>query len=753
MTVLTQRRPTSHRAGGHDGTGRQHRTKTPTLIQMEAVECGAACLGIVLAHYGRIVPLEELRVMCGVSRDGASAKNIVDAARSYGLASRGFRMDIEDLAKQPGPSVIFWAFQHFMVLEGVTERFGRRYAYVNDPASGPRRMDFEEFDSGYTGIVITFAPEPSFTTGGRKTPLWRSLRQGWGSSGGLLALALLASALLVVPGIVAPAYTRIFIDSILGAGQGALGGLLFAMLLTASVLFVLTEIQQRAFITLYTKLSVTSTPSFFRHLLRLPIEFFLQRQPAELARRVRSNNVIADLLSRDLAATVVSLALVVFYAAVMLSYDVLLCVIGVGVAVLNLGILRWVARLRTDAVARLRADRGKLASTTINTLRVIETVKASGTEAPSFARWAGFQAKVCNLEQRLGEPTIYLTAAPPALATLNSGLILLVGGVKAMTGAITVGLLVAFQSLLTALSRPVTQLTNLGERLQDITADVDRIRDVMSHPVDEEFADPADRPTRGGQAAVGQTAPRASPTALLSGEVSVQNVTLGYGPLASPVLSGLSFELQPGRRTAIVGESGSGKSTVGRLLAGTYRPQSGRLLFDGLDRKEISRLHMATSIAFVEQDVFLFEGTIRDNLTLWDGSVPADAVVSALRDAEIYDVVARRPGGVDSRVTEGGANFSGGQRQRLGLARALVRCPTVLVLDEATSALDVETERRVDDNLRRRGCACLIIAHRLSTIRDCDEIIVLRGGRVVERGVHANLMRRNGEYARLVTSA
>ena len=719
--------------------GKGRRVRTPTVIQMEAVECGAAALAIILAHHGKIVPLEELRVVCGVSRDGASAKSIVQAARRYGLAGRGFRMELDDLATIEHPTIIFWAFQHFLVVEGMGEKFGRKVVYVNDPASGPRRMDIEEFDGGYTGIVLTFEKTPEFRSGGSKESLFASLRSRWGRSGGLLVLALLASLLLVVPGIVTPAYTRIFIDLFLTGGGSSLAPLVIAMVLTAAALFVLTEIQQRSFITMYTKLSVTSTPAFFRHLLRLPVEFFLQRQPAELTRRVRANTVVADLLSRDVATTVVSLLLVVFYAAVMLTQDVVLSLIGVLIAALNVMVLRWVARLRTDSVARLRADRGKLTAATINTLRLIETVKASGTEPQAFRRWGGFQAKVANLEQQLGVPTILLTAVPPALATINSGLILLIGGLKAMDGAISVGLLVAFQALVINLSRPVTQLTNLGECLQDITADVDRIRDVMAHDEDPVFSSPAEIDEESLQ--------------LLTGHVRIENLTFGYGPLSAPVLTDLSFALQPGRRTALVGDSGSGKSTVGRIVAGTYGARSGRILFDGAERKSFGRIQLAKSVAFVEQDVFLFEGTVRENLTLWDDTVPEEAVIAALRDADMYDVIARRPGGIDSAVREGGANFSGGQRQRLAIARALVHQPTVLIMDEATSALDGETEQRVDDNLRRRGCACLIIAHRLSTVRDSDEIIVLSAGRVAEQGRHEQLMSARGEYFRLVTSA
>lgn len=740
-------------ATAQEQTGRPaRRVRTPTLLQMEAVECGAACLGILLAHHGRVVPLEELRVACGVNRDGSSAKSVLDAGKRYGLVGRGFRMELTDLFALPTPSIVYWAFQHFLVLEGTSRRWGRRRVHVNDPATGPRTMELSDFDSGYTGVVLTLVPGENFRSGGRRPSMWAGLRERWGRSHGLLPLALLASLLLIVPGLVAPAFTRIFIDNTLAGSDTHLGGLLFAMALSSAVLVVLTEIQQRSFTTLYGKLALTSTPAFFRHLLRLPVNFFLQRQPAELARRIRSNTTIADLLSRDIATTAVSLVLVVFYAGLMLSYDVNLSLIGVGMAVLNLGVLRWVSRVRTDAVARLQADRGRLQSVTISTLAMIETVKATGMEADSFARWSGYHGKVANLQQRLGIPTSVLTAAPPMLAMVNSGAILLVGGLKAINGSISIGLLVAFQALLAGLSRPVGQLTNLGERLQDLTADVDRIRDVMNQQPDPQLAD-QDQDGTCTAATDPDQADEPARSGLLAGHLLIRDLTVRYGPLAPPALSGFDLVMPPGFRVAVVGGSGSGKSTVARAVAGIYPHQTGDVLFDGKPRSAHSRLTLSTSIAVVDQDLFLFEGTIRDNLTLWDDTVPTEDIVAALRDAELYDVVGRRPGGIDSPVAERAANFSGGQRQRLAIARALVRNPTVLILDEATSALDGETERRVVDNIRRRGCSCLIIAHRLSTIRDCDEIVVLAAGRVVERGQHRTLMDLGGEYHRLVTAA
>ncbi|NUS08425.1 MAG: NHLP family bacteriocin export ABC transporter peptidase/permease/ATPase subunit [Nonomuraea sp.] len=707
---------------------------------MEAVECGAASLAMVLGYHGKFVPLEELRSACGVSRDGAKASSVVAAARRYGLIARGFQMEAEDLRSLTRPAIVFWAFQHFMVLEGVRSRFGRKAVAVNDPAGGPRMIDWDDFDSGFTGVVLTFEPGPDFRPGGRPTRVGQALLARRMPSGRALPLVLLASLLLVVPGIIGPAFSRVFIDRILtGRDPGYLVPLLFGMGVTAVVVFVLTSVQRHYLLRLEIRLSLVSSARFFRHLLRLPVEFFLQRRPAEVAKRVQANDSVAEILSRDLAVTLVNLVLVLFYAAVLIRYDLLLGLVGVAMALLNILVLRQVSRARTDAVAALRADLGNLTSTTFNTLQLVETVKATGAEPTAFQRWAGFLAKAVTAKQRLGVATATLTVVPPLLAGINSGLILLIGGLRVVDGVISVGMLVAFQTLLNALSRPVTQLTNLGGQLQDISADICRLYDVEKYPMARTFER--------------RREPSKSLDGRLDGRLEFADVTFGYNALAAPVVRNLSFTLVPGRRVAIVGNSGSGKSTAGKLAAGLYVPTSGQVLLDDLPRDELPRVVVAASVAYVDQDITLFEGTVRDNLTLWSDDVPDEVAVSALRDAALFDLIAARPGGLNSRVLEGGRNLSGGQRQRLELARALSIQPTLLILDEATSALDPETERIIADNLRRRGCGCLIIAHRLSTVRDADEIIVLDRGEVVERGRHAGLLALDGHYAELLRSS
>ncbi|WP_086734619.1 NHLP family bacteriocin export ABC transporter peptidase/permease/ATPase subunit [Streptomyces glaucescens] len=714
--------------------GRRRTVRTPTVLQMEAVECGAASLAMVLGHYGRHVPLEELRIACGVSRDGSRASNLLKAARSYGLTAKGMQMDLAALAEVEAPAVLFWEFNHYVVYDGMGRRFGRRGVWVNDPGKGRRFVPMEDFDGSFTGVVLVMEPGEDFTRGGRRPGVLGAMPARLRGTAGTLPAAVLASLLLVLVGAAVPALSRTYIDMFLIGGQTSLLGVLFTSMGACVLLtLVLTWLQQANLHHGRIISSTLSSARFLRHLLRLPVTFFSQRSPADLVQRLQSNDAVAETLARDLAAAGVDAVVVVLYAVLLYTYDPQLTFVGVGVALLNIVAMRVVIRLRATRTAKLRADNARLTNTAYSGLQLIETMKATGGEDGYFRKWAGQHATTLEEQQRLGVPSAWLGVVAPTLATLNSALILWIGGLRAIEGHISVGLLVAFQALVTRFTAPLTRLNGVAGRIQDFAADVARLKDVENFRADPLYSRPGGESTR-----------------RLHGHVELENITFGYSPLDKPLLTGFDLTVGPGQQVALVGGSGSGKSTVSRLIAGLYTPWEGVIRIDGQRLEDIPRGALAASVSFVDQDVFLFEGTVRDNVALWDPSVPDDAVEEALRDAALYDVVMRRPGGIRSRVEQEGRNFSGGQRQRLEIARALVRRPSILVLDEVTSALDAETELVVMDNLRRRGCACVVIAHRLSTVRDSDEIVVLQHGTIVERGRHEELVARGGAYAALV---
>ncbi|MFE5546041.1 NHLP family bacteriocin export ABC transporter peptidase/permease/ATPase subunit [Streptomyces sp. NPDC056534] len=709
--------------------------RTPTVLQMEAVECGAAALAMVLGHFGRFVALEELRIACGVSRDGSRASNLLKAARSYGLKAKGMQMDLAALAGVRPPAVLFWEFNHYVVYEGIGRRLGRRGVHINDPAKGRRFVPMDEFDTSFTGVVLTFEPGEGFRRTGRKPGVMGAMPARLRGTSGTLLAAVLASLLLVVVGAAIPALSRTYIDMFLIGEQTSLLGVLFASMAAALLLTaVLTLLQQSNLLRGRIISSTLGSARFLRHLLRLPVAFFSQRNPADLVQRLQSNDAVAETLARDLAAAGVDAVVVVLYAVLLWTYDPQLTVVGIGIALLNVAAMRIVIHVRATDTQKLRAESARLTNTSYSGLQLIETMKATGGEDGFFRRWAGQHAVTLDVQQRLGVPSMWLAIVAPTLAALNSALILLIGGLRAVEGHLSVGLLVAFQALITSFTTPITRLNGVAGRIQDFAADVARLKDVENFPVDPVYS---------------RREPPAA-TRRLKGNVVLDGITFGYSPLDAPLLKDFSLAVGPGQQVALVGGSGSGKSTVSRLISGLYAPWEGAVRIDGMRLEDIPRGALAASVSFVDQDVFLFEGTVRDNVALWDPSIPDEAVVAALEDAAVYEAIARRPGGIHSRVEQDGRNFSGGQRQRLEIARALVRRPSVMVLDEVTSALDAATERLVIDNLRRRGCACVVIAHRLSTVRDSDEIVVLERGTVVERGRHEQLLAARGAYADLV---
>ncbi len=728
------------------------RVKTPTVIQMEAVECGAASLAIILAYYDRIVPLAELRIECGVSRDGSKASNLILAARRYGMVADGFKAEhLKQLQEVPFPFIVFWNFNHFLVVEG----FSKDWVFLNDPATGPRRIDWQEFDEKFTGVVLVMEPGPDFHKGGRKPSVILGLIDRLRGSIGAILYCILAGFLLVLPGLAIPVFSQVFVDEILVENRTDwLRPLILGMILTTVFQGILTLLRLRYLRKLRIKLAVGMSTRFLWHILRLPVKFYAQRYAGEVSNRASLNNKVAQVLSGQLATTVIDAVMVLFYVMVMFAYDGVLTLIGICFSAINGLALQYVARHRVDANMRLVQDWGKVAGVGIAALQSIETLKASALESDFFSRWSGYYAKAATAQQELEVTNQMLGVLPIFLTSLTSMLILVVGGWRVMDGNISIGMLVAFQSLMLSFQQPINTLVDFGTTLQELEGDLNRLDDVLGNSLDPEVEREGEKERgRGGDREQSDLIQNPkSEIQNLKGYVELRKITFGYSHVDPPLIENFSLSLQPGQRVALVGASGSGKSTLAKLICGLDQPWEGEILLDGTPRREIPREVLASSLSLVEQDIFLFGGTVRDNLTLWDATVPDEQLIKACKDAAIHEAVMAIPGGYDGELLEGGVNLSGGQRQRLEIARALVKNPAILVMDEATSALDAQTEQIIVDNLRKRNCSCILVAHRLSTIRDCDEIIVLEEGKVVQRGTHEELWQEGGVYERLIRS-
>ncbi|MBM3267560.1 MAG: NHLP family bacteriocin export ABC transporter peptidase/permease/ATPase subunit [Candidatus Sericytochromatia bacterium] len=705
---------------------------------MEAVECGAASLAMILAYYGRWVTLPELRQECGVSRDGSKASNIVKAARRFGLEAKGLKKELDAALAMAPPFIVFWNFNHFLVVEGFDKV--RNRVFLNDPADGPRQVTLDEFDQAFSGVVLVFKPTGEFKKGGSKPDALAGLRSRLADSRQGLAYCLIAGAILLIPNISLPLMFQVFVDNVLVRGMtGWLEPLLLAMALLAAFKGLLRYLQKLALRRLNLKLSIGMTGRFIWHVFSLPVNFFSQRYLGDIVSRIRLNDRIADTLSQEVAGALLDVLAAVVFLALLLSYDVTLTLVCVAFASLNFLFMRISTSNGTDAT-KLSMEQGKAAGVAVGGLQAIETLKAAGLENDFFCRWSGYYTRAVNTQQRLSLRSELVGLVPPTIDMIITTTILILGGLKVLEGQLTIGMLVAFQGLVGSFLGPINRLVALGPRLVEIGGSVERLDDVLAHPLDPESLRPLEGKLEAGD------------IVRLKGFVELQKVSFGYSPLDPPLIDDLDIVLKPGQRVALVGGSGSGKSTVAKLISGLYQPWSGEIRFDGMPRTAIPRRVLANSLAVVEQDLFLFRGTIRENLTMWDDSVTEAELVAACQDANVHDIVMALPGGYDARLQEGASNLSGGQRQRLEIARALLLRPSILVLDEATSALDTESERIVDDNIRRRGCTCVIVAHRLSTVRDCDEIIVFDRGRVVQRGSHESLSAVEGHYRNLVVA-
>lgn len=709
--------------------------KVPVVMQMEALECGAACLAMITAYYGKWIPLEQVRLDCGVSRDGSKASNMVRAARSYGFEASGFRMQPQTLrTKGVFPCIVHWNFNHFVVCRG----FKGHKVYLNDPGRGEVVISDTEFDQAFTGVMMRFTPGSTFKPSGRPRSVWEFVGPRLRGSRTALLFVAITAAITAVVGIIDPALSQVFIDRLLtGKNPEWLYPFIDLLVVVGVVRMVVEVLSSLYLLRLEGKMAVVSNSSFMWKVLHLPMEFFSQRLAGDLSTRAATNTTIATSLVQQLAPLLLNFVLLILYAAVMVAYSPLLASIGIASVVINLVMARVISAKRVNVTRVQMRDAGRLAAATVSGIEMVETIKAAGAEGGYFERWAGYQAgfntqqvRFARLDQRLG-------LVPDLIIQITNAVILMTGVYLVLQGQFSVGMILAFQGYLTQFMTPATTLTTTMQTIQEMRTDMERIEDVMRYPNDLAFSHtPLD--------------PCAS-CEKLKGAVHMEAITFGYSRLDPPLIENFTLDVEPGHSVAFVGSSGCGKSTLAKLVSGLYRPWSGEISFDGVALQEIPREILTGSVAVVDQDIVLFNDTIASNIRLWDTSIEDYEVILAARDAGIHDVVMSREGGYATLLSEGGRDLSGGQRQRLEIARVLAQDPTVLVMDEATSALDAKTEKEVMSAVRKRGLTCIIVAHRLSTIRDCDEIIVLDNGKVVQRGTHEQLCEQGGKYLELVS--
>lgn len=710
--------------------------KVPVIMQMEALECGAACLAMVAAYYGKWVPLEQVRRDCGVSRDGSNARNVLVAARSYGFAAKGYRYEPDSLRTDGQfPCIIHWNMEHFVVLNGFT----KDKAVLNDPARGLVSVSMEEFDRSFTGICLILEPGADFTPGGKPKSVLEFARHRLKGAGPAIAFVVLCTIIGSLLGIIQPAFSRIFYDRLL-TGQNPEWFMPFmAALIVFSCLQVfIAGVQMLYSNRINARFAVVGSTSFLWKVLHLPMDFFSQRLAGDIQARQSSNAGVANALVNTFAPLSLQLIMMVFYFVVMVRYSWQLTLLGLVSIAVNMAMARVISQKRINLSRVQMRDGGKLSSATVSGIEMIETIKASGAENGFFGRWAGYQASVNTQQMRSARMEQILGLIPSVISVVCSSAITIAGAWLTMNGQFTVGMIAQFQGFLSSFSGPIGSLISAGQSLMEMRTEMERIEDVMQYPDDPAF----------------HTAPDEAEGSFekLSGMVELKNVTFGYSRLAQPLIRDFNLTLKPGSRVALVGPSGCGKSTVAKLISGLYQPWSGEILFDGQPMGSISREKLTGSLAVVDQDIVIFEDTIANNIRMWDTSIEDFEVTLAAWDAQIYHDIMRRDGGFQNKLTEGGKDLSGGQRQRLEIARVLAQDPTIIIMDEATSALDAKTEYEVVSAIRNRGITCIVVAHRLSTIRDCDEILVMDGGLVVERGTHEELMARGGRYTELVTN-
>ena len=713
------------------------REKTPVVLQMEAAECGAASLGIILGYYKKYMSLEQLRELCGVSRNGSNAANVMAAAETLGMKAEGFSYEPEELKKLIPPFIIHWDFNHFVVFEGMDEKTGQ--VFLNDPAVGHRSVLWAEFEESFTGVTLVLRPGENFVRDGEPESVWRTLLSGILKDRYALGFILGVGLCLSLVNLGVPLISQTFLDDVLTyAHRGWLFDVLLALFISLVLTLTLNFLRLWCLLRWQGKMTIDDSSSFLSYVLKLPVSFFQTRYSGEIASRVQFHESIADFVTGRLAVAVLDFAIAVFYLFLLVLYNIKLTIIGVIFTAINIFVTwasyQWLQEQRM----KLLQEQGNLYGISVAGIASIETLKANGNEDDFFVKWSDANAKYLTMAQRQEYYSQFINFVPAALGGVNGAIIMAEGGFSIMDGLMSVGIFVAFQSLMQNFQMPVERITAMSQDIQQTSSQMMKINDVYRYPLDPE------------KTLTAETMKVIPPK--LSGRLELKQVNFGYSRTLPKLIKKLNLKLEPGRRVAIVGRSGSGKSTLAKLVSGLYQPWSGQILFDGVPSTDIPREIFAQSVAVVEQEIFLLEGTVAENIALFNPNVPRHDIIQAAKDAMIHEDIALMRGGYDAMLEEGGYNLSGGQRQRMEIARALAANPSLLILDEATSSLDPVTEQEIMKNIRRRGCACFIVAHRLSTIRDCDEIIVLEKGRVVQRGTHETLMEEDGYYRKLIQS-
>lgn len=702
----------------------------PVIMQMEMVECGAASLGMVMAYHKKWLPLEQLRKDCGVSRDGCSAKQLLAAARNYGMEANAYKLDVDDL-QEITPAIIHWNFNHFLVYKG---KKGDTH-YLNDPARGKVKVSGEEFNKAFTGIALTFEPTENFKPGGSQASILGFISRRLKNTKEAAFFIFVTGLLSALVGLAFPLLSQIFMDNILSGKNPDWFKPFLAVFAVVIGVNILSKWIRDIYLRKYNAaMAIDANSNFFWHLLRLPMDFFSQRYIGDLILRQSSNQNIASNLVQKLAPLTIQLILLVLYLSLMLRYSILLTCIGLGLMAVNMLLAGYISSKKVDINRIAERDMGKYYGITLSCLDNIETIKAAGAENGFFSHWAGYFTNMHNSKALVSSRNLLYNILPNLLQSLTTNAILLIGACMIIDGEFTIGMLMAFQGFMNGFTAPAEEVISTTGTVIEMRTQMERVEDVLKYPVEQTAID-LKRDEKGK----------------LRGHIELKNVTFGYNKFSKPQIKDFSMTLEQGKSVAFVGTSGCGKSTLAKLITGLYQPWEGEILFDGKSRREISDERFSNSVAMIDQHIVMFDDTVAANIKMWDSSIEDFAMILACRDAQIREEVINRPEGFNTRMVKGGKNFSGGQLQRIEIATALAREPVILIMDEATSALDVETEKRIMDSIKMMGVTLIVIAHRLSTIRDCDEIIVLDKGEVVERGTHQTLLEMNGVYKQLVS--